>query len=83
MKNEARRQIALDDISHATSAGFEGVAMDPSLESRPRDFSFGDVKQPVFVWHGTEDDTVPVEAAHGLHQALGGSGRRSLLNVSI
>ncbi len=70
MKNEERRRIALADIQWAVNKGFEGCAMDTILEASLWDFHPQDVKQSVLLWHGTDDESVPVEASHELEKLL-------------
>ena len=55
----------LDDIANASRRRFGAVAHDVALFGRPWGFELGDIRTPVFWWHGDADNVVPV--AHAEH----------------
>ena len=57
--------MLIDDIVNATRSRFGAVAHDVALFGRDWGFSIGDVRVPVFWWHGDDDNIIPV--AHALH----------------
>jgi pimeloyl-ACP methyl ester carboxylesterase len=64
MANEARKLIALQDIHESVKNGFKGVARDCILETQPWDFVFPkSVGFPIDIYHGTNDESVPVKVA--------------------
>lgn len=61
------KQMFLDDMLRASSAGLHTLVYDYLLFSRPWGFAVADVEVPVHFWHGDADPFVPL--AHGRHQA--------------
>jgi hypothetical protein len=77
-----RRAIALLDLATATSQGLAGPASDTVLEARPWGFDIRAAAPaaggpPARLWHGTDDDAVPVGAAQFLAEQLGLSSSSS------
>jgi len=72
--NGDKRELALACLDTATAQGLEGAASDSMLEaSASWGFEMTQVVAPVFLWHGTDDKDVPLEAAHFLADTLAAS----------
>ena len=79
MRNAERREIALRDLATATKQGLDGSASDTFLEGRSWDVDIStddshpdgsDSPSRVHVWHGGDDNDVPVEAGQYLATTL-------------
>lgn len=42
----------------------EGMVSDGAIYARPWPFALSDIKTPVLIWHGTDDQAVPVSIGH-------------------
>ena len=60
-------------ISEGTRRGVQGAVHDLQLATSPWGFDLRSIDQPIDIWHGTRDHTVPVSEAHRLHRMLHGS----------
>ena len=77
MSKPDRVDIALADIQHATKQGYVGAASDSVLEaSESWGFEFEGLgkRTAVSIWHGTDDQDVPLEAGQYLMDRIGGGG---------
>jgi len=54
----------------AFEQGTRAATYDLALLARPWDFSLGEIKMPVHIWHGEADTFVPVKHAHILAEAI-------------
>jgi len=64
MKNEERKRIAKADLAEAVKHGFRGVARDCILETQRWDFAVPqDWQVKTHIFHGTQDESVPLKVA--------------------
>eukprot|EP01065_Artemidia_motanka_P013012 TRINITY_DN17176_c0_g1_i2.p2 TRINITY_DN17176_c0_g1~~TRINITY_DN17176_c0_g1_i2.p2 ORF type:complete len:288 (+),score=99.11 TRINITY_DN17176_c0_g1_i2:39-866(+) len=70
MRKEDRRAVAEADLSEAARQDCGGPALDVRMESTDWGFDLASVTQPVLLWHGEDDDDVPVAAGRALSQHL-------------
>jgi len=56
----------------AFQKGARGAAWDFTLFSRPWGFNLGDIRLPVFLWHGEDDWICPVEMGRYMAQGIPG-----------
>jgi len=67
MKNRGRAVVALADLREAAAQGIDkGCTQDGMLETRDWGVEIGEVSVPVLLWHGEDDDEVPVGAGRWL-----------------
>lgn len=57
----------------AFERGTRGVALDWKLEARPWGFSLQEVGMPVHIWHGEQDELIPVAQAQIMANTLPGA----------
>jgi len=60
----------LESWREAFRSGVDGVQQDASIYTRPWGFRLQDVTAAIHLWHGEEDDNVPVSAGHYVADAL-------------
>lgn len=70
LKKEDRKAMALLDLDEATRQGLEGPAQDAVLETSEWGFRIQDIVTPVLLWHGVDDESVPIKVAKYLEQEL-------------
>ena len=70
MKNTERRQLALADLDNAVVQGLEGAAFDAHLEAGTWGFDLEKCTTHISLFHGKDDDVVPVSVAEYLHSKL-------------
>jgi pimeloyl-ACP methyl ester carboxylesterase len=54
----------------AFERGTRGVALDWKLEARPWGFSLQEVRMPVHIWHGEQDELQPIRQGQIMANAL-------------
>jgi pimeloyl-ACP methyl ester carboxylesterase len=62
-KPDVREACLLSEVE-AFRPGLRGLAWDARLLTRHWGFPLEDIRIPVHLWHGTEDDQVPISMAH-------------------
>jgi len=70
LANRDFRWLVRAMISEGTRRGVRGAVHDLQLATSPWGFDLRSINQPVDIWHGTRDHTVPVSEAHRLHRLL-------------
>lgn len=58
-RNEVR-EIITSSLREAIQQGADGVLQEMKLYTRPWDFAVGEIDTPAQLWHGTDDETVPL-----------------------
>jgi pimeloyl-ACP methyl ester carboxylesterase len=64
------RESAMGSFLGAASGGVRGMLQDYALCCAPWGFDVGDIHSEVHLWHGADDDFVPLEHARALAAAL-------------
>eukprot|EP00937_MAST-01D_sp_MAST-1D-sp2_P000680 g680.t1 len=76
MRKPDRRRAALQDLDEAVRQGIDkGPAQDGCLEAGDWGFALGDIdarRVPVLLWHGEEDDDVPVSVGRYVAEHIQG-----------
>ena len=67
------RETCLHSEVEAFRPGLRGLAWDARLLTRPWGFPLNDICTPIHLWHGTEDDQVPVSMARFIAAKIPGS----------
>jgi pimeloyl-ACP methyl ester carboxylesterase len=78
LAHQAYRTLVVDSTREAVRHGGRGVAWEVTLFARPWDFELAAVRAPVRIWHGLDDDIVPVAIARHLNESLPNSECRYL-----
>jgi pimeloyl-ACP methyl ester carboxylesterase len=63
LQNQEIRNTCIESEVEAFRYGLTGLCMDARLLIKSWGFQLEDISIPVFFWHGTEDDLVPIKAA--------------------
>ena len=72
MRDKGRGENVLVQLQEAYRQGSTGAYCDLRLVGRAWGIDLNTVRVPVFLWHGTADDLVPVSTAHGLAKLIPG-----------
>jgi pimeloyl-ACP methyl ester carboxylesterase len=67
---EQKRAAAMSSFLEAAAGGVRGMLQDYALCCGPWGFDVGAIDREVYLWHGADDDFVPLEHARALAQAL-------------
>lgn len=62
--------VLLETTRHALKGGPRGILDDMRVYAKPWGFSFADIRCPVTLWHGTNDDIVNVRYAQDMQRYL-------------
>jgi pimeloyl-ACP methyl ester carboxylesterase len=82
MERPEIRAVIQQDMLEAYRQGGAAVAHEFGLLARPWGFDLDAVRQPLQIWHGTEDDVVPIWLAEVLAEAIPHAQRRFLSGVA-
>ena len=82
MERPEIRAVIQQDLMEAYRQGGAAIAHEFGLLSRPWTFDLSAVTQPMQIWHGTEDDVVPIWLAEVLAEAFPHAERRFLSGVA-
>lgn len=66
MKNKELRKMCLETEIEAFRQGLKGMARDVYLITRQWDFKLEDIRVPVHIWHGTEDNLTTLVMARSM-----------------
>lgn len=64
------RDIVLGTAREAMRAGVAGIVDDSAIQARPWGFDLGKIQPPVQVWHGDNDEIVPLHHATYLAESI-------------
>ncbi|HVV73768.1 MAG TPA: alpha/beta hydrolase, partial [Verrucomicrobiae bacterium] len=64
------RRILTDSSKEGLKQGVEGAAWEGLLYSKPWDFQLQRIKVPVHLWHGEQDNVVPVSMGRYLAEHI-------------
>lgn len=82
MRRPEIRAVIQQDMLEAYRQGGAAVAHEFGLLARPWGFDLDAVRQPMQIWHGSDDDVVPIWLAEVLAEAIPHAQRRFLSGVA-
>lgn len=82
MRRPEIRAVIQQDMLEAYRQGGAAVALEFGLLARPWGFDLDAVRQPMQIWHGSDDHVVPIWLAEVLAEAIPHAQRRFLSGVA-
>ncbi len=70
MENPENYQKYVADMKEGYKQGWRGVALDDIIINNPWDFKLSDIKIPIDIWQGTEDQNVPPSQGRYQHEKI-------------
>jgi pimeloyl-ACP methyl ester carboxylesterase len=81
IKDQQKRELAVNDLNEALRQGYVGATQDSILEASDWGYELQAVDLvPVLVWHGTEDIDVPIAVGRHLAENIGSLHEASFID---